>query len=787
MNKDEKFFEENFHKIMPLINYDFEKNKIDAKTNIIFFTNFYYKKNEISHQNIEDNEKIKITLNFYKYLCKKENLEKFLEIYTYLSDNKPWFYDNTYLNTFFEKFDDRNISILFYSNMILKTLINPSYYRKSIYDESGEDIKNVDSWHNSTNVLQNQFNLINQYIVYSDIKINLKEKNTQVFSNLFKFINNLIKKKIIKERMIKFRSGNNKFKTIKFWSILEESDLQDFIIDSNFSKVPYKIITHYDTTYEKGLHYSKIIHLFRENWYSGEKFYLKEEKYINKILNLKLYINKDFMKKILNKIEIKENIKTENLEDLIKKESTNLKKIFNKDIILEKDLDEIKKIQKKTNKLIDLIRIKKIIDLVDIEYLYLPIFFDFRGRSYFDDYISPTFSKLTRLSFFYGYYEKIDLDSVKLDLIEPYMNQYIKKKILDIIKEFNIPYENYAISTIFWVLIGIGKNLIEKNKTKTSLEDFIREGSYYVLNKKKKELKLKDEMEVIHYLDIIESLNKEKIKKRVILKDATASVIQNLIKILGPKDQDSLNLANLGDSNYWYDPYSHILNKFKNSFVEEKREIMYFNRNTIKKTIMTTPYSAGEKTCWKYFKEEVIKEFSLKEEELEKIHDIYKIFYNFVRDFFEEIHLFKNPSKAIIKHFKEVAEKEKKIVLNSEDSVTNLAYFKLKTSYIDIKNDEGLRLTKKIKKIDKNTIDKKKIYNSIRANIAHWLDAMFLRKLVNSLKNPIFTIHDEFAIDFLNVNELIITANIIASQELLIKLPWDFSHNLKIFSIFILI
>jgi hypothetical protein len=214
---------------------------------------------------------------------------------------------------------------------------------------------------------------------------------------------------------------------------------------------------------------------------------------------------------------------------------------------------------------------------------------------------------------------------------------------------------------------------------------------------------------------------------------------------------------------------------------------MYFNRNTIKKTIMTTPYSAGENTCWKYFKEEVIKEFSLKEEELEKIHDIYKIFYNFVRDFFEEIHLFKNPSKAIIKHFKEVAEKEKKIVLNSEDSVTNLAYFKLKTSYIDIKNDEGLRLTKKIKKIDKSKIDNRKIYNSIRANIAHWLDAMFLRKLVNSLKNPIFTIHDEFAIDFLSVNELIVEANQIASEELLIKLPWDFRHDLKIFSIFILI
>jgi len=155
------------------------------------------------------------------------------------------------------------------------------------------------------------------------------------------------------------------------------------------------------------------------------------------------------MKKILSKIELKENIKTEDLENLIRKESINLKKIFNKDIILDKDLDEIKKIQKKTNKLIDLIRIKKIIDWVDIEYLYLPIFFDFRGRSYFDDYISPTFSKLTRLSLFYGYYEKEDLDSVKIDLIEPYMSEYIKTTIMNVTKKFNIPYENYAINTIF--------------------------------------------------------------------------------------------------------------------------------------------------------------------------------------------------------------------------------------------------------------------------------------------------------------------------------------------------
>jgi hypothetical protein len=39
------------------------------------------------------------------------------------------------------------------------------------------------------------------------------------------------------------------------------------------------------------------------------------------------------------------------------------------------------------------------------------------------------------------------------------------------------------------------------------------------------------------------------------------------------------------------------------------------------------------------------------------------------------------------------------------------------------------------------------------------------------LKNPIFTVHDEFAIDFLNVNNLIICANMIAKEELLLNVP----------------
>jgi len=40
-----------------------------------------------------------------------------------------------------------------------------------------------------------------------------------------------------------------------------------------------------------------------------------------------------------------------------------------------------------------------------------------------------------------------------------------------------------------------------------------------------------------------------RVKKRTIIKDATASINQILMKKLGPLDQDSLNYVNLGAEN----------------------------------------------------------------------------------------------------------------------------------------------------------------------------------------------------------------------------------------------
>jgi hypothetical protein len=56
---------------------------------------------------------------------------------------------------------------------------------------------------------------------------------------------------------------------------------------------------------------------------------------------------------------------------------------------------------------------------------------------------------------------------------------------------------------------------------------------------------LTSQIEYSHYVKILKSFSQKNVIKRVILKDATASFIQNLIRIMGHKNDDSLKYANL--------------------------------------------------------------------------------------------------------------------------------------------------------------------------------------------------------------------------------------------------
>jgi hypothetical protein len=165
---------------------------------------------------------------------------------------------------------------------------------------------------------------------------------------------------------------------------------------------------------------------------------------------LKLFVNINNLEITKNLILKENNISNEDLKDEINKLGIELKTIFNKNLITDEDKINLKEKQKKINKLIDIERMNKMIKEFELdEEKYLPIFFDFRGRNYFDDYLSPTFSRYTRLSFFYGYYEENELNNIDISLIKPFIVDDIEIIINKTLKKFNIIKENYTINCVF--------------------------------------------------------------------------------------------------------------------------------------------------------------------------------------------------------------------------------------------------------------------------------------------------------------------------------------------------
>jgi hypothetical protein len=175
--------------------------------------------------------------------------------------------------------------------------------------------------------------------------------------------------------------------------------------------------------------------------------------------------------------------------------------------------------------------------------IYIPYYFDFRGRLYYNSPISPTSSKLMRMVYHYGIYSLKDLEIKKIKK-SIYTEKYNKE--INFVKDI-YKIKNYD-DCIFWLLISIGKMFINKSDIKISIDDFIKKSIMVIKNEIDiNNLEIEEKFELEHYLSLFKEIKKEKIYKKIVLKDATASVIQNLIRLLGPKDQNALNVANMGD------------------------------------------------------------------------------------------------------------------------------------------------------------------------------------------------------------------------------------------------
>jgi hypothetical protein len=90
---------------------------------------------------------------------------------------------------------------------------------------------------------------------------------------------------------------------------------------------------------------------------------------------------------------------------------------------------------------------------------------------------------------------------------------------------------------------------------------------------------------------------------RYLIKDSTASVYQHLGKLLYFKDEEALEVTNLGKGKEWRDTYIPLISTFKNFLDEEVKE--FFNRKNLKKLLFTTKYGIGSKKAFKDFQDKI--------------------------------------------------------------------------------------------------------------------------------------------------------------------------------------
>lgn len=603
-------------------------------------------------------------------------------------------------------------------------------------------------------ILNDRNNTSDEYLKYSKFSINdedEKETEKKIQQKVLWTIHLLSETNLLKIKKINILGLNKTPTYYALKNISYTKKIESFFI---FSYTEFELFLWAKKAYITTFHYSKTFEVNKKNFWSNKSFEFKNLEYLNKKINLKLYVDKEFQEDLRKNMNIDKN-------EIFNEMVTKIKELNKKYEVKNWDVNtkaKISEIQSNVAGLLEklIISFFSEFDFFD-NYVIFPMFTDFRGRKYYWSKIGPTSSKKVRLSYYYGYYDQEDFNEKN----NKYSIKYYEL-IEDFCKKNEICSHKKFYETIYWCLIGIGKNLINKNKFPINEEEFIINGISFFEKKifiKKEE----DLLEINHYIRILKSLNTEsKIKKRAIIKDATASINQIFMKNLGPLNQDSLNFVNLGNKNQWFDTYIVHREMFfkeiskENKKIEKKEFDEIFERRLIKKTIMTIPYSAGLKLCWKNYLEEYRKE-KKEIKDLKLTKKLFTKFYNFTKEEMQLQYLYKKSTQDLIKEINKDFEESRKYVQESETGVADMSYFLMKKSSLEKKYKiDGInkRITKLLW-LPSEAIDIESFNIASGANTAHFWDADEVRTLETLLGYSIITIHDCYLIDFNNCTNLI--------------------------------
>ena len=587
------------------------------------------------------------------------------------------------------------------------------------------------------------------------LKISKKETN----SYIYRLITILIHKKIIKTESTYIRSQNKK--KICYYC---EKFKKTKIIKIHTKALEYKKVR--NEYILLGEHYSVSWRLFINNPNNNSNFKITEDEII-KIMT-KMFTNIDFE----HYAEIVKLYCTEHEIEISKIEEeyeTYLKEY--KKVNREGNQNLIKEISKKLSIYQKGIELKEILSIKfdQDEDFFIPWNYDFRGRTYYLSDINFTFNKEFRWCMYKGWYEEEEDFIPKWHTYNHRIYKTLEKNE-HLLKELKIEIKTenpFIKQTLIWLLISAGEINKAKLGKKVHISQFIEEGVKILNNYEDtfKKLNYNDKIKIHTIAKMIkecaEGLQWNRIRKRLISKDAPASVFQHLVLNFGWKDDEMLKRVNLMSEDIWYDIYTFFADEWKEKKIknineeENFKEILkFFNRNSLKKVIMTSNYGVGHESAENYFKEIIHK---IEPQEIEEtrafIKKNWKTIQKLFKDFFEfisELSLLQHSPEEIIKYIE-----EHEGIIELVDATIDINYFKKEKYTIDIQH-EGSRYTKTFNAISREK-DKKKFETAARANFIHSLDAALTRWVIR--KYGIYTIHDCFLIDIANITFLVSLIN----------------------------
>lgn len=713
--------------------------KKDFNNYLEFFENNFSK--DSSDFFISEFIRIYENYNIYEdifYKIKKTSIEKFDNV-----KKRENFFSS--LNEHIEK----DFWIDFFCISILNGLIKETYY-----ESKKKEYNSVNTIELVNYVCEDFLKFINFLYVSNFIDIDSSYfNNDSIKKFVLRLLYNLKDKNIITIKKITvFNEDKKEIKYSNFITIDNFKKPKNLFMFFNIGNEPPVIKKRKNIILIGFNHYMTNINLITKKPFKGESIVYDEFiRNMEKKSKTKFFID-EYMIEVLNsKIKkIKNNSIEENLNNL-KIEYNKKKTILDEmrhyedvDIILKKLKNKISKTQKELSLNIDFWIFENFYSFIKNfknGFYFIP-YADFRGRTYTHSKVSPQSNWIFRFIFNFGK-DKISRETennliIKKDLID-------KMKIIGINKDYEI---------LGWVFMSIGF-LFKKNirSDKIKAEEFIEEGikNYTKLSKDIEkiytELEISKAVECIYYFKIIEDHVKGIMIKRYVIKDTTASVYQHLGKVLIFKNEEALNITNLGKEDLWRDTYRPLMDKFDTEIENSIKP--YFIRKNMKKLLFTTKYNIGPKKAFKDFKEDI--DFIEDKETYKKIASTFqKIYLNLIKGIVENEILYKHSLKDLNK--KLIKEEYFKL----EDIKVNLTYHKFIKKEITIfENKKRITLVnyKSSKEVD---IEKMKISNV--PNIVHSIDALYARRVCKEfydMELEICVNHDAFYVSYDKIGFLI--------------------------------